>query len=126
MLVALVTLVTGEHRCFSNTLIRERLDRGYANEAWWSLFLRFCLTHLSFLGSYHFPLLLNIGLVGSINGNSSSTPFHFDATWVLDLLNRMCSTSAGLVISYLYELGEDLLNWKESQNAHNQAPKHHL
>ncbi|GMI95318.1 hypothetical protein like AT1G43760 [Hibiscus trionum] len=72
---------TWEKGKFESTNIRERLDRGVANNAWWSLHPHFVLSHMTHSFSDHCPLLMDTF--------TQSTPrslwhFKFEAAWLLE------------------------------------------
>lgn len=59
--------------------IQERIDRGFANEAWMMLFPHATITHLVAIKSDHCPLLLQ--LVTTVL--HLPRPFHFESTWIM-------------------------------------------
>ncbi|KAA3480861.1 reverse transcriptase [Gossypium australe] len=63
------------------TNIRERLDRGVANEKWSKLFPLSILQHLPYSTSDHCPLLLNTKKSILSKGNRK---FHFKACWTME------------------------------------------
>ncbi|KAL4318018.1 hypothetical protein GQ457_18G000980 [Hibiscus cannabinus] len=72
---------TWEKGKFAGTNIRERLDRGVANEHWWSLFPSFTLSHMVNSLSDHCPLLLDtIPTAGVI----PRWHFKFEAAWLIE------------------------------------------
>ncbi|GMI79095.1 hypothetical protein HRI_001578800 [Hibiscus trionum] len=81
--------------------MRIRLDRGVANNIWWSLFPNFTLQHLQHSFSDHCPLLLNT----TPNGNGGNRVWHFmfEASW---LLEESCETT---VADIWHDSGDDLL-----------------
>ncbi|KAA3489552.1 reverse transcriptase [Gossypium australe] len=72
---------TWERGNFVNNNIRERLDRGVANEKWRSLFPIYKIFHLPHSISDHCPLLLNIEDENTQVGN---THFKFEAWWITE------------------------------------------
>lgn len=58
--------------------IQERIDRGFANDAWRLLFPHVNITHLVALKSDHYPLLLQT----SPPPQYLSRPFRFESMWV--------------------------------------------
>ncbi|KAA3477308.1 reverse transcriptase [Gossypium australe] len=63
------------------TNIRERLDRGVANEEWLLLFPRGNIQHLTFSSSDHCPILLNTDIPTFLTGHRS---FRFEAWWTIE------------------------------------------
>ncbi|KAA3468179.1 reverse transcriptase [Gossypium australe] len=74
-------LFTWEKGNLPETNIRERLDRGVANEEWISLFPLGRVQHLPFLGSDHCPLLFN---TVSVHSYPRCRRFHFEAWWTME------------------------------------------
>ncbi|KAH1063902.1 hypothetical protein J1N35_028889 [Gossypium stocksii] len=72
---------TWERGNLLETNIRERLDRGLANEGWMNLFPMGGIHHLPYSTYDHYPLLLTIE---SISGHLKSPRFHFEAWWTLE------------------------------------------
>ncbi|GMJ03875.1 hypothetical protein HRI_004056700 [Hibiscus trionum] len=85
---------TWEKGKFAATNVRERLDRGLANPAWWDLYPNFQVSHLSHSISDHCPVLVDtIGCIPQ-NPTSTSNCFSFDANWVLEEdFEQLVSTS---------------------------------
>ncbi|GMI65678.1 hypothetical protein like AT1G43760 [Hibiscus trionum] len=75
-----------------STNIRERLDRGVANAAWWDLFSNYSVSHLTHSFSDHCPILVNT--TTSVPRSNSSHMFRFDVNWILedDIENLIRST----------------------------------
>ncbi|KAA3469155.1 reverse transcriptase [Gossypium australe] len=93
--------------------IRERLDRGIANPAWWDLFPKFKLSHLPHAFLNHCPLLLN-----SIAGNQHPKQWHFrfEATWLMEescerKVSRIWVESLGNVPNKVKAMGVGLEGW---------------
>ncbi|KAL4386596.1 hypothetical protein GQ457_09G025710 [Hibiscus cannabinus] len=104
---------TWEKGRFASTNIRERLDRGVANEAWQSLFPHFKLEHLIKSFSDHCPLLLNTDV--STTGNFLRQ-FRFEAAWVLegsceDVVRHLWASTADLLPIKLQKIGQGLSRW---------------
>ncbi|GMI93032.1 hypothetical protein HRI_002972500 [Hibiscus trionum] len=105
---------TWEKGRFSSTNIRERLDRGLANNAWWDLFPDYQLRHLAHSFSDHCPLLLNIG-------KNSAAPnriwhFRFESAWLLEdscapEVERLWNSSVGDFLDRLKHLCLGLDAW---------------
>ncbi|KAH1107073.1 hypothetical protein J1N35_010841 [Gossypium stocksii] len=72
---------TWERGNLQETNIRERLDRGVANEKWINLFPLGSIQHLPFSTSDHCPLLLNTKSGDILKG---STKFKFEAWWTME------------------------------------------
>ncbi|GMI85899.1 hypothetical protein HRI_002259200 [Hibiscus trionum] len=64
------------------TLIRERLDRGVANDGWWNLFPNVSVCHLTHSFSDHCPLMLTTG--GGDAESNRTWHFRFEAAWLLE------------------------------------------
>ncbi|GMI95766.1 hypothetical protein HRI_003245900 [Hibiscus trionum] len=73
---------TWEWGRLSSNNIRERLDRGVANPAWWELFNDYQLDHLVHTFSDHCPILLTTGLNDRLR--SRKQHFRFEAAWLLE------------------------------------------
>ncbi|GMJ10395.1 hypothetical protein HRI_004708700 [Hibiscus trionum] len=104
---------TWEKGKFSATNIRERLDRGVANGAWWNLFLLFSLQHLVDSLSDHCPLLLDTGV--DPRGLRHSH-FKFEVAWLVEEsceqeVYRLWTGSKGLVTDRLYVVSKGLDCW---------------
>ncbi|KAA3484396.1 reverse transcriptase [Gossypium australe] len=72
---------TWERGNLPETNIRERLDRGVANEKWLTLFLSNTLQHLPYSISDHCPLLLETNKRVTFTGGRK---FHFEAWWTME------------------------------------------
>ncbi|KAA3487155.1 reverse transcriptase [Gossypium australe] len=72
---------TWERGNLPETNIRERLDRGVANDKWLSLFPRGSVQHLAYSISDHYPILINTNTVISLPG---SRRFHFESWWIFE------------------------------------------
>ncbi|KAA3469650.1 putative Transposon TX1 [Gossypium australe] len=71
---------TWERGNLPETNIRERLDRGVANEEWVALFPMSRVQHRPFSTSDHFPLLIS---TDSMNTYPRSRRFHFEVWWTM-------------------------------------------
>ncbi|GMI84759.1 hypothetical protein HRI_002145200 [Hibiscus trionum] len=94
--------------------IRERLDRGVANDPWWSLFSHFDLEHLPHTISDHCPLLLNTH--AAISTRQQFEHFRFEAAWLVEEsceqeVSRLWNASAGSIPTRLRQVGEGLNSW---------------
>ncbi|KAA3479296.1 reverse transcriptase [Gossypium australe] len=87
------TWFTWERGNLPETSIRERLDRGVANEKWITLFPMGRVQHLSFSMSDHCPLLISKDYPKSY---SAQQKFHFESWWTLE-------DSTGKVIKEAWE-----------------------
>ncbi|KAA3485169.1 reverse transcriptase [Gossypium australe] len=72
---------TWERGNIPETNIRERLDRGLANEKWLNLFPLGNIHHLSYSTSDHCPLLINSDKVSRGSGDRN---FHFEVWWTME------------------------------------------
>lgn len=63
--------------------IRERLDRGVANMAWWKQFLKYSVRHLPYNFSGHYPVLINTNDRSKGTRRHGGYEFRFNADWVL-------------------------------------------
>ncbi|GMI90176.1 hypothetical protein HRI_002686900 [Hibiscus trionum] len=86
--------------------MRLRLDRGVANNAWWSLFPSFKLQHLQHSFSDHCPLLLHTNSSG--NTGNRVWHFRFEASWLLE-------SSCEATVSDIWQSSGDNLLEKLSQ-----------
>ncbi|GMI66861.1 hypothetical protein HRI_000355400 [Hibiscus trionum] len=98
---------TWEKRKFEDTNIRERLDRGVGNPAWWNLFPHFNLSHMPHSFSDHCPLLLNTD--SRQRSPNLVSHFRLEASWLLensceDEVRRLWELSSGLVPIRLQQL----------------------
>ncbi|KAA3465450.1 reverse transcriptase [Gossypium australe] len=72
---------TWERGNLPETNIRERLDRGVANDEWIYLFPLGLVQHLPFSTSDHCPLVIN---TMSVNSYSRQHRFHFEVWWTME------------------------------------------
>ncbi|KAA3488060.1 reverse transcriptase [Gossypium australe] len=94
---------TWERGNLPETNIRERLDRGVANDEWISLFPLGRVQHLPFSTSDHCPLLIN---TARVNPYSRHRRFHFEAWWTMEesfeeVLRGLWGSSSGLLMEKL-------------------------
>ncbi|KAA3464007.1 reverse transcriptase [Gossypium australe] len=75
------TWFTWERGNLPETNIRERLDRGVANDKWTTLFSMGRIQHLPFSTSDHCPLLIT---TDSDNPFKRNRRFHFEAWWTME------------------------------------------
>ncbi|KAA3469152.1 reverse transcriptase [Gossypium australe] len=75
------TWFTWERGNLPETNIRERLDRGVANEKWIALFPMGNIQHLSYSMSDHCPLLISTDHATEYFSNQK---FHFESWWTLE------------------------------------------
>lgn len=73
---------TWERGCALANNIRERLDKGVANQACWDMFPKYSLKHLSHAISNHCPLFVNLGIREESSRNHNR--FKFNASWVFE------------------------------------------
>lgn len=76
------TWYTWERGQFSENNIRERLDRGVANQAWWHSFPKYSLKHLHHAIPNHCPLLVDLGI--NFGNKPIQRKFKFNPSWVLE------------------------------------------
>jgi exonuclease III len=93
--------------------IRERLDRGLANQNWVHLFPNALVNHLTATHSDHCPIL--VSTVGSYR--NLSKPFRFEAFWTQDQ-----SSHSVVALAWLPEVEESPAfsvsrKWKSTKNA---------
>ncbi|KAA3460285.1 reverse transcriptase [Gossypium australe] len=72
---------TWERGNLLETNIRERLDRGLANEKWLNLFPLGNIHHLPYSTSDHCPLLINSDKVSRFSGDRN---FYFEVWWTME------------------------------------------
>lgn len=68
-------------RLLSNN-VRERLDKGVANQAWWSFFSKHSLKHLTHAMSDHCPIQVELGI--REEGHKQKKHFNFNASWAFE------------------------------------------
>ncbi|KAA3486372.1 reverse transcriptase [Gossypium australe] len=64
--------------------IRERLDRGVANQEWWDLFTGYSVTHLQHGFSYHCLVLVDTNEDERLQVNDRHRQFRFNVDWMLN------------------------------------------
>ncbi|GMI97858.1 hypothetical protein HRI_003455100 [Hibiscus trionum] len=94
--------------------MRLRLDRGVANNAWWSLFPSFKLQHLQHSFSDHCPLLLHTNSSG--NAGNRVWHFRFEASWLLEssceaTVSDIWQSSGDNLLEKLSQVSEGLDKW---------------
>ncbi|GMI96865.1 hypothetical protein HRI_003355800 [Hibiscus trionum] len=94
--------------------IRERLDRGVANQAWWDLLPNFQVDHLPHSISDHCPILLNSTGLSSLP--SRIWHFRFEAAWLLersceDEFRNLWAAANGPLLEKLAHVGRGLEAW---------------
>ncbi|KAH1046373.1 hypothetical protein J1N35_037157 [Gossypium stocksii] len=92
--------------------IRERLDRGVANNAWLQQFPKFSLRHLPHSVSDHCPLFIETEEIS----RRSSDRFRFEALWVGEKsceaeIKRLWEGSFGSFVSRMKSLADGLKIW---------------
>ncbi|KAA3462890.1 reverse transcriptase [Gossypium australe] len=107
------TWFTWERGNLPETNIRERLDRGVANEKWLSLFPMGRIQHLPFVASYHCPLLLT---TDSDNPFKRKRRFHFETWWTMEesfagVLQNIWESSSEPLMQKLKTLQVGLEKW---------------
>ncbi|KAA3467329.1 reverse transcriptase [Gossypium australe] len=105
---------TWERGNFAETNIKERLDRGVANEKWKSLFPTGSIHHLPQSMSNHCSLLLNTKGENIYAGNSQ---FKFEAWWTTeeslkDEIKASWELTTGTILEKLDKLQEHLKEWE--------------
>lgn len=74
---------TWERGRFVGTNIRERLDRGVANQSWWDQFSDFSVKQLGHSIFYHCLIMVTTMRGSKGMYKKGNQPFRFDANWVL-------------------------------------------
>ncbi|KAA3453480.1 reverse transcriptase [Gossypium australe] len=110
------TWFTWERGNLSETNIRERLDRGVANEKWLTLFPMGRIQHLPFIISDHCPLLLTTDSDNTIIRNRR---FHFETWWTMEesfegVLRNIWESSSEPLIQKLKTLQVGLEQWAKT------------
>ncbi|GMI73050.1 hypothetical protein HRI_000974300 [Hibiscus trionum] len=105
---------TWEKGKFSNTNVRERLDRGVASGSWWDLFPDFKVYHLQHTFSDHCPILVNTGFGSSAHVRTGQ--FRFEAAWLLEEscepeVQKLWSLSSGDYLDRLSQVKKGLDRW---------------
>lgn len=95
---------TWERGRLLENIIRERIDRGVATNAWIQLFPNYSLRHLPQFLSDHCSLLLETEVGDS---RQKLRRFHFEASWILkesceNEVGRLWNGSSGSFISRVY------------------------
>ncbi|GMI92190.1 hypothetical protein HRI_002888300 [Hibiscus trionum] len=119
---------TWEKGKFEETNIRERLDRGVANNAWWSCHPHFILSHLAHSFSDHCPLLVN---TSPNTDNKAHWHFKFEAAWILEEsceseVANLWAVSTGTLPDRLRFVGLGLDNWFRKLRASRKITKRSL
>ncbi|MBA0703066.1 hypothetical protein Goari_020450, partial [Gossypium aridum] len=107
---------TWERGNLPETNIREKLDRGVANDKWKQLFPAGNIKHLAYSMSDHCPILVNINCGDSYKGNSR---FKFEAWWIMEdtfevVVRDSWESEVGIVYEKLERLKVDLKIWANS------------
>ncbi|GMJ10541.1 hypothetical protein like AT1G43760 [Hibiscus trionum] len=107
---------TWEKGKFAATNVRERLDRGLANPAWWDLFPQFRVSHIPHSFSDHCPVLVDTVGCASHNPVPTTNAFSFDANWVLEedfeqLISTSWLSDQSSVPSKLERLALSIKSW---------------
>ncbi|KAA3462361.1 reverse transcriptase [Gossypium australe] len=110
------TWFTWERGNLPETNIRERLDRGVANEKWLSLFPMGRIQHLPFATSDHCPLLLH---TNSDNLFKCNRRFHFETWWIMEesfaeVLQNIWESSSEPLMEKLKTLQAGLGKWAKA------------
>ncbi|XP_056698562.1 uncharacterized protein [Spinacia oleracea] len=92
------SIFTWEHGNTMETLIRERLDRFMADDAWVSLFPCFEVLHFPIYRSDHAPIMLKCGTDNQ--RKRGEKPFRFEAMW-------LSSEACGRVVSHAWRGSRD-------------------
>ncbi|GMI64370.1 hypothetical protein HRI_000106300 [Hibiscus trionum] len=105
---------TWEKGKFSNTNIRERLDRGVANGAWWELFPDYKVAHLQHSFSDHCPVLVNTSFGSSTHVRTWQ--FRFEAAWLLEdscepEVKKLWLSSSGDFLDRLLQVKQGFDRW---------------
>ncbi|GMI81726.1 hypothetical protein HRI_001841900 [Hibiscus trionum] len=94
--------------------IRERLDRGVANQLWCDLFPHYTLEHLGHSFLDHCPLLLSSNMGQNIGGRAFH--FRFEASWLLEdtceaEVTRLWNSASVSVPDRLHTVSVGLDSW---------------
>lgn len=81
------------------TNVRERLDKGVANEEWFLRFTTASIKHLSHAMSNHYPLLLNLFEDGKRKGVHG---FRFEAWWIMKPLLKVKWGKSKITIEVIF------------------------
>ncbi|KAA3473894.1 reverse transcriptase [Gossypium australe] len=104
---------TWERGNLLETNIRERLDRGVANEEWLAMFPKVSIQHLTHSFSDHCPLLVN---TKRAKQGAKEVAFRFEAWWTMqesfeEKVKNIWESSLGNLIQKLNELKNSLRRW---------------
>ncbi|KAA3460755.1 reverse transcriptase [Gossypium australe] len=107
---------TWERGKFVENNVRERLDRGVANEKWKPLFPKCSILHLSQSLSDHCPLFLNTTDDKFI---ARSSQFKFEARWIMEsslegVIKASWNSNTGTILEKLERLQDKLKEWAAS------------
>ncbi|KAA3474024.1 reverse transcriptase [Gossypium australe] len=99
------------------TNIRERLDRGVANEEWLFLFPIGNIQYLPFFSSDHCPILLNTDISTILKGHRS---FRFEARWTMEgtfegMIREFWDSSPAPLMEKLSLLQIHLKKWADTK-----------
>ncbi|KAH1065446.1 hypothetical protein J1N35_030433 [Gossypium stocksii] len=111
---------TWERGKFSDTNIRERLDRGVATLDWINFFPSYQVQHLNHSFSDHCPVLLNTMKYGGCDGGNKDQIFRFEAQWCLDgsfeeLVRKWWADIPDSIPQKLAKLGSQIQCWSKSR-----------
>lgn len=104
----------GSRFTWTNNRIKERLDRGFCNSAWRTLFPEAFIKHLPRLSSDHCPIMLQLHSNFVINRRNQ--PFRFQAMWLshADFSNFVAdnwNSSLGNFLNKTLSLATSLKQW---------------
>ncbi|KAA3473493.1 reverse transcriptase [Gossypium australe] len=104
---------TWERGNLSETNIRERLDRGVANEEWFAMFPEVTIQHLTNSFSNHCPLLVN---TKNAEQGVKKEAFRFEAWWTMEEsfdeeVKNIWGSSSGNLMQKLDKLKNGLRSW---------------
>ncbi|KAA3489557.1 reverse transcriptase [Gossypium australe] len=119
---------TWERGNLPETNIRERLDRGVANDEWMTMFLEVTIQHLIHSFSYHCPLLINTRMVEKWLNNRV---FKFEAWWIMEgsfgeEVKNIWETSFENLLQKLDNLKEGLKRWARRSRINKRRRKEFL
>ncbi|KAA3462419.1 non-ltr retroelement reverse transcriptase [Gossypium australe] len=119
---------TWERGNLPKTNIRERLDRGVANEEWLLLFPMVNIQHLPHSTSDHCPVLINTDNSYISTGHRR---FHFEAWWTMEesfegMIREFWESSTAPLVEKLIQLQVRLKEWACSLNRKKKGLKKRL
>ncbi|KAA3479569.1 reverse transcriptase [Gossypium australe] len=104
---------TWERGNFDDTNIRERLDKGMANNEWLNLFIDYLVKHLPYSFSDHYPILIQME---TNNSQAGRNRFKFESWWLLEptyanVIKKLWDQKSGDALDKLEYLRVGLQKW---------------